>query len=185
MTIYYLMVKTHKITGLKYLCQTTQQNPHEYLGSGTYWKRHLKKHGTDISTEILRECQTRADLREWGLHYSSLWNVEKNVEWANIIPESGTGGCYSDEIRKRISASLTGKKASIETKMKMSNSQLGKHSTKRTPEVCSKMSALRTGMKIAPCSDSHKQKISEANKGKLLGKPWSVARRAAQENRKR
>lgn len=49
MTIY-LYVKTHNITGKKYLGKTTRDDYHEYPGSGKIWKKHLKKHGYDYST---------------------------------------------------------------------------------------------------------------------------------------
>ena len=49
MTIY-LYVKTHSKTGLKYLGQTSSNDPR------MYWKSHLKKHGLDYTTEILKEC---------------------------------------------------------------------------------------------------------------------------------
>lgn len=70
----YLYVKTHKVTGLKYLGMTTQ-DPHKYPSSGVYWSRHLKEHGDEVDTEVLHECQTNADIRELGLHYSTLWDV--------------------------------------------------------------------------------------------------------------
>ena len=95
MTIY-LMVKTHRKTGLKYLCKTIQ-NPFTYNGSGTDWKEHLKKHGKDISTEILKECEHKEELNYWGRYYSELWNIVSgqddygNKIWANRIPETGGG----------------------------------------------------------------------------------------------
>ena len=92
MTIYYLMVKTHNITGLQYLCQTKKKDPYKYLGSGIYWKRHLKKHGADITTKIVKECSSKQELSEFGLYYSSLWNIVEDASWANMIPESGSGG---------------------------------------------------------------------------------------------
>lgn len=92
MTIYYLMVKTHISTGLKYLCQTKKADPYKYLGSGKYWKSHLKKHGKDIHTEILKECASKAELRDWGVYYSNLWNVTTSKEWANLKDETGDGG---------------------------------------------------------------------------------------------
>ena len=97
MTIYYLMVKTHNITGLKYLCQTKRKDPHKYLGSGTRWWNHLNKHGKTITTEIIRECETHEELTYYGLQYSNLWNVVESDEWANLKPESGTGGMASGE----------------------------------------------------------------------------------------
>lgn len=92
MTIYYLCVKTHTITGLKYLCQTKRNDPHKYIGSGIYWKRHLLQHGKTFKTEILRECNNIEELRYWGLYYSELWDITNSDQWANLIPESGTGG---------------------------------------------------------------------------------------------
>ena len=90
--IIYLCVKTHITTGLKYLCQTTKSDPHKYLGSGKYWKLHLKKHGAEHSTEIIKECTSKDELREWGIHYSLLWNVVESTDWANLMEENGGGG---------------------------------------------------------------------------------------------
>ena len=49
----YLYIKTHKITGLKYFGKTTRTDPYTYKGSGVRWMNHIRKHGYDISTEIL------------------------------------------------------------------------------------------------------------------------------------
>ena len=97
MTIYYLYVKTHKITGLKYLGQTSASDPHRYPGSGVDWKVHLKEYGYNYTTEILRECQDKNERREWGLYYSNLWNVVDSEAWANRIPETGGFGIRSPE----------------------------------------------------------------------------------------
>lgn len=91
MTIYYLYVKTHNITGLKYLGQTKKKDPHMYKGSGKYWLLHLKKHGKDYTTEILCECKSKEELKEKGLYYSQLLNVVESREWANLIEETGGG----------------------------------------------------------------------------------------------
>lgn len=92
MTIYYLCVKTHASTGLKYLCQTKNENPHKYLGSGKYWRRHLRKNGYEHTTEIIRECNSKTEVKEWGIYYSDLWNVVESDDWANLMPENGGGG---------------------------------------------------------------------------------------------
>lgn len=98
MTIYHLMVKTHKTTGLKYLCQTSQINYIKYSGSGKYWKDHIRIHGKFIDTQLLISCESREELTKWGLYYSELWNIINEVDlngkkvWANLTPESGTGG---------------------------------------------------------------------------------------------
>lgn len=60
--ITYLYVKTHNVTGLKYLGKTTKQDPHKYSGSGKHWMRHLKVHGYDCTTTILKECTNKHSL---------------------------------------------------------------------------------------------------------------------------
>ena len=86
-----LYVKTHKVTGLKYLGKT-EQDPYKYLGSGKRWKRELNKYGKEIYTEILFQSESIDEIREKGLYYSKLWNIVESVEWANFIEENGSGG---------------------------------------------------------------------------------------------
>lgn len=102
MTIY-LYKKTHNITGLKYLGKTISKDPYSYTGSGVRWTNHLKKHGYDITTEILRECQTEDELIEWGQYYSKLWNIVENKEWANLKAEAGPKGGWSLESKLKLS----------------------------------------------------------------------------------
>jgi hypothetical protein len=106
MTIY-LYKKTHKVTGLQYLGKTISSNPYLYPGSGTYWRHHLEKHGNNVETEILRECQTEDELKEWGQHYSKLWNVVESKDWANLIEEAGSGGYWSNESKQKLSNSMS------------------------------------------------------------------------------
>lgn len=89
--MYYLYVKTHNVTGLKYLGQTTR-NPIIYKGSGKRWNNHLNIHGNDVTTEILFETEDKIALAIQGLYYSELWNIVNDYNWANIINENGTGG---------------------------------------------------------------------------------------------
>lgn len=100
------MIKECKITGLKYLCKTTGKNPYEYHGSGLRWVNHLKKYHThwtrslDVSTTILGIYDTEQDLKEAGIYYSNLYNVVDDPNWANIVPEEGTGGWINDQTGK-------------------------------------------------------------------------------------
>ena len=125
----YLYVKTHSKTGLKYLGKTTK-DPYTYLGSGVYWKAHLKEHGEEHTTEILRECKSNKELNEWGRYYSKLLNVVENKEWANRIPETGGGGNHTPE-RKEL----------------FRQQQLGKKKPPRTPEHTEKVAASLRGRK--------------------------------------
>lgn len=104
--MYYLYIKTHNVTGLKYLGQT-KSDPHKYKGSGIYWKRHLKNHGNDVTTDIIGIYSTKKELKEKGIFFSKLYDVVKSREWANLIFETGDGWPKhqerSKETRKRMS----------------------------------------------------------------------------------
>jgi len=91
MDTYKLYVKTHQLTGLKYLGYT-KQDPLIYRGSGKYWRLHLKKHGNQVHTEILFETTDKDKIKETGIFYSQLWNVVSNDGWANLRIEEGDGG---------------------------------------------------------------------------------------------
>jgi hypothetical protein len=84
-----LMIKTHNITGLKYLCVTSKDDYGSYSGSGHYWKSHIKTHGKDIFTELLGTYQTKEELRDAAILASAKYDVVESSEWANLIPETG------------------------------------------------------------------------------------------------
>jgi hypothetical protein len=145
MTIY-LYVKTHNKTGLKYLGKTTK-DPHTYLGSGVDWKLHLKEHGEEHSTEIIRECQSNQELNEWGRYYSNLWNVADSLEWANRIPETGGGGNHTEERKELFRQQQLGRKKPPRTdehKKKLGDSLRNR--------IRPELSAKLTGRKL---SDTH------------------------------
>lgn len=166
MTIY-LYVKTHNKTGLKYLGKTTK-DPYAYLGSGVDWKLHLKEHGEEHSTEIIRECQSNQELNEWGRYYSNLWNVANGTQWANRIPETGGGHC-GPEAAKKISTKLTGKKKPPRTdvhKENLSKSCIGipKPRTKEHQEAWTESSKANWANNV-----ERKKKVSDlgkSNKGR-------------------
>ncbi len=154
MTIY-LYVKTHKITGLKYLGQTRAKDPHKYTGSGVYWKLHLDKHGVDYTTEILRECQSKEELKEWGIYYSNLWDVVESDDWANLKVEQGDGGRQSAEVRKRIGEAGLGRVPWNKGKIVWTEEQkieIGKRrkGTKQSEETITKRVTKNTGKKRTP-----------------------------------
>lgn len=80
------------------------------MGSGIDWVSHIKEHGLDIKTEILKECNSKKELTKWGKYYSNLWKIVESKEWANRIPESGGGGTPNAKTRKKLSEALKGKK---------------------------------------------------------------------------
>ena len=127
---YYLYLKTHNKTGLKYLGKTTR-DPQKYLGSGKRWLRHLAKHGNDITTEILLETEDKQSLADTGLHYSKLWNIVEDQSFANMRPESGDGGntsnceAYKEGMKKRDTSgsknSMAGRSAIVEQNIRWYN----------------------------------------------------------------
>lgn len=90
--VYYLYLKIHNKTGLKYLGKTIKTNVDKYRGSGKYWTNHINMHGYDVSTEILFETTDKEKLKEKGIYYSKLWNIVDNPEFANLRIEMGDGG---------------------------------------------------------------------------------------------
>jgi hypothetical protein len=96
MTIYptYLYIKKHKITGLKYFGKTTKQNVKSYLGSGSYWKNHIEKHGKEhVETIWISEpFYDKELLTEFSIFVSEFFDIEKSSEWANLITENGLDG---------------------------------------------------------------------------------------------
>lgn len=87
----YLYLKTHNKTGLKYLGKTIQ-DPLKYRGSGKRWNNHIKKHGYDVTTEILFESSDAEKIKEKGLYFSEVWNIVESQEFANLKIEEGDGG---------------------------------------------------------------------------------------------
>ena len=91
----YLLIKEHIDTGLKYLCKHDAANFFEcetYKGSGTYWKKHLKKHGNKVKTTCVYVTENKEDFRKVALDFSKKLNVVDSVNWANLCYEEGQGG---------------------------------------------------------------------------------------------
>jgi hypothetical protein len=112
--MYTLYLKTHNITGLKYLGYTKNPNPIKYRGSGLYWKYHIKKYGNDVFTEILFQSSSIEEISIIGREFSEKWNVAENEEFANFCNEDGNmlygkanpnfvGHPHTEETRKKIS----------------------------------------------------------------------------------
>lgn len=195
MTIY-LYIKTHKITGLKYLGQT-KNNPYRYNGSGTDWKLHLEKYGDEHYTDILMECQSKEELSNWGRYYSKYYNILNaqddygNRIWANRIPETGGGGgSHTPETRAKISAAA--RNPSDETRAKLSEARKGRIITPETrvklSEAARNLSPDNRAKKSKAArnlSDETRAKMSEARRGRAHSPATRDKIRAAAKNRSR
>lgn len=148
----YLYLKTHNKTGLKYLGKTVQ-DPHEYRGSGLVWNRHLDKHGDDVTTEVLFETTDMEEFKRVGLEYSNKWNIVESKEFANLIPEYGTGGdtsmCFTEETKDKIRKSLAKTRKGMDlsrsegTKKKISESLKGQTRTEESKQKMSESAKKR------------------------------------------
>jgi len=90
-----LYVATHKDTGLKYFGKnikwhTEKELQKYYHGSGKYWKNHLKKHGDNVTMQILHSSDDIELIKSLALTYSKFWNIVKSKDYANLIEETGT-----------------------------------------------------------------------------------------------
>ena len=136
----YLMVKTHTITGLKYLCKkvtTSDSKAISYLGSGTRWNNHLKVHGKHINTEIIvkYELDKIEEFSKLCIEHSNKFNIVKSDEWANLIIETGKPGTKID-IYCGDKGTFFGKKHTEETKEKISIANRGNNNVmRRRPEI--------------------------------------------------
>ncbi len=146
--MYYLYIKTHNVTKLKYLGMTIQ-NPFTYYGSGKYWLRHLRIHGYDVTTEIIFKTENYEEFQEKCLYHSKLYDVVNSKEWANLIEETGIGSKgwipsqeYRDNVSKRMKGNTfakgnKGKPKSEEMKIKSSLSQKNKSNIGSPPNKTS------------------------------------------------
>ena len=135
--MYYLMVKYALGTGLKYLCQTSKNDPYSYKGSGVRWTRHIRKHKSFVVTWVVAQFKTLEELKMAGEYYSKFWNIVESNKWANLVPERGDGGdtsntkAYKKGIKNR--RDYSGKngprynqEVTIETRRRMSKSRKGR-----------------------------------------------------------
>ena len=155
--ITYLYIKQHNETGLKYFGKTTR-NPFTYEGSGLYWKKHLKKHGNDVTTTWVQAFDNIEKLNEYAIRFSEENDIVEAKDWANLKIENGLDGGRdpgfigvepSDEVRKARSKRMTENNPMHNTKSRMKHSK-------------------------AMATDSRKQKLSNAKKNNtnVLGRSW-------------
>ena len=152
----YLYIKTHNKTGLSYLGKTIR-DPLTYKGSGTRWIKHLRKHGNDVSTEIIFSTEDEEEFVFVASIVSYTLDVVDSEDFANIIHEEGCGG-----------NTLKGRKHTEETKALMRAKALEREHLSEESRL--KISKSKTGVKIGPNknkrTDKHRENLSKSLKGK-------------------
>ena len=92
----YIYIKIHNDTNKKYLGKTIS-DPYTYKGSGTRWKRHINKHGYNVTTRVIYKTDCKQQLKEAGLIFSEMFNIIESDEFLNIVAEEGDGGNTRDQ----------------------------------------------------------------------------------------
>lgn len=158
-----LYIKTHNKTGLKYFGKTVQEGSrfNNYRGGGMYWKRHIEKHGYDVTTEIFGVFDIGdPKLVEVALQFSEENDIVNSKKWANLMFENGMDG-----------GSKPGKITSEETKSKQSITHMGDKNPMFNREF----------------SEEHKKKIGDGSRGRTWSeeskKKASVAKKGKKQER--
>lgn len=149
---------------------------------------------------MLLESNDPVKIKEAGLHYSKLWNIVEDTNWANLKPESGDGGTFThtEEAKEKIGIASRGKPSPYKgmryediqkdpSKASDRKRNQSKWMTEQNPfkgkthSEETKIKMKESAQKRANLTDEEKKEIW----GGLKGKPWSKARRLAQQNRKK
>ena len=159
----YLYKKTHNETGLQYLGKTIR-DPYKYHGSGLYWKRHIKEHGNDVTTEVLFQTEDKEEFKKVAIEYSNKLDIVDSKEWANFREETGHGGFSKEDALKgfqngHIKRSKSGGKASVAAGNGFSSNN-----------DMAKIAGSKGGIaqKGIPKSEAHKEALRESWRKKKL-----------------
>ena len=187
----YLYIKQHSITKKCYFGKTSKKDPYKYLGSGTYWKAHLRVHGKQyVETLWAKLFIEEEECNKIAILFSTQQDIVNSDRWLNLIPESGTQGGlpigfkHTAETKLKIASSLIGREVTKETRIKISAVQKGRtHSIshvvnqanslrgrKKPAEIVEKTASKLRGRKKGPLSESHRKAVSEAHTGKIFNK---------------
>lgn len=140
-------------------------------GRNKWWKAVVNKVG--FSAEIVRENLTEQQALDFE-QASILFFRELGHKLCNITEggdKGNTGRKASAETRAKMSASQTGKKRSPmskEARMRIGDAQRGKKRKPHSEETKTKIGNAHRGVKKAACSDALKAKLKAASHGKKV-----------------
>lgn len=181
----FIYITTNLINEKQYIGFHNGTEDDDYLGSGKYLLRAVKKYGKEnFRRKIIEECNLKDSLlleTYYIKNYDTLtpkgYNISPtgghriggklNNSTKEKIRKSLKGIKHSEERKKKISEAGKGRKYSKERCEKQRQSMLGKNKGKKmSNEAKQKISLAQIGKKH---SEETKQKMSESHKGKLKG----------------
>ncbi len=88
-----LYIKCHRTTFKQYFGKTGNEDVEKYKGNGTYWKRHIAKHGNDTLSITLGSFEMDDPfLVDYALGFSAANDIVASEMWANLQAENGIDG---------------------------------------------------------------------------------------------
>jgi len=187
---------TNLVNGKQYIGMDSKNNPN-YLGSGSYLKRAIKKYGKqNFKKEILETCSSHVELIQREEYWLNYYDAGNNPIFYNAHNHSYGSPKLSEDVIEKIriansgvNHSHYGKPKSEETKRKIANANRGRIPSEETrkklsdagrkriqsEETRKKLSEIRksfngkTGMYGKKHSEETKQKMREAKKSKPTG----------------
>lgn len=183
--MYYIYRITNQINGKTYIGQHKYKDLNDdYMGSGIYIKRAIKKYGIENFTkEILyskiQYKETADDMEKFAISKErALGKAEYNI--ANGGQGGGHKGFHlTEETKKKMSEAKKGKHHSEEAKRKMSEAHKGKTCKPFSEETRRKISESHKGKSH---SEEARKKISEAKKGKPS---WNKGKHCSEEHKRK
>lgn len=155
---YYIYITENKVNGKTYIGQrhcNCEPKLDDYLGSGIYLNRSIKKYGKEnFEKKILAICDNQKTLnvleKNFIKYYRSIGKAEYNIS------DGGDGGNHGELVNKKISEQVkkVWQREGYREKIKKSLMNSEKMKNRQSPNKGKKL------------SEEHKRKISEAHKGK-------------------
>lgn len=153
-------IATNKHNGKQYVGQTVdfdhRMRCHCHSNENNYFDNALQKHGRDGFDFVKIEYQEDT-LNYWEKYWIGMCG--SMVPNGYNLKEGGSNGRFSDEVKRKISQSLTGKKMSLETRKKMSESRKKENLSDETRRK------LSESHKRENLSDETRRKLSESSRG--------------------
>jgi hypothetical protein len=164
-----LYIKQCPHCGKKYFGKSIRNDIENYTGSGLYWKRHLKKHKVNPIHLWNSDWYYDTSISRFATKFSGINRISESSNWANMKPENGRDGGFSDSDRelaknsqskeeKHIQSSKNGKKVK-EMKIGIFNEE---HLSKRR-EYGRRGGLGNTGKAK---TEKHKEKLSKSLMGR-------------------